>query len=144
MLNAQIQAGGVAVWGKAMPTSKGLSGFTYETEGTLKLSIDGRDPAYFYVYMTGLDNIDTEGTVRDGFGNATLTDIDGDNIHVKVDWFWDTQSLEDRGRFTLWSGSGKWNGVSGELDVVLKPTLSGEDDRFGAFLEGQGNVEFSN
>ena len=82
MLNARIHGGGVAVWGKAIPTSKGLSSFTYETEGTLKLSIDGKAPAYFYVYMTGLDNIDTEGTVQDGFGNATFTDIDGDNIHL--------------------------------------------------------------
>ncbi len=140
MTAATISGGGVAAWGKAIPTQSELASFTYETEGTLKVSIDGRPDAYLHAYLTGMDDIDSSGIVRSGFGNAIFTDIDGDTINVKVDWFWDAPTEEDRGRFTLWEGSGKWAGIDGYFDVVLKPALTGDETRFGAFLEGSGEI----
>lgn len=135
---ATLAAGGVADWGEFMETESGLSSFTYSTEGTVRLSIDGRGDFYFYGYMTGMDHIDSDHIVTEGFGNMRFTDIDGDCIFTRVDWFW--KDDKDQGVFRLFRGTGKWKGISGEIAVVLKPALTGSESRFGAFMEGEGAV----
>mgnify|MGYP000300418146 CR=1 FL=1 len=136
---ATLLGGGVADWGTFIPTSDGVSTFTYETEGTMRLELEGRDPVYLYGYLTGMDDINDEHIVTSGFGNMILTDIDGESIYCKVDWFWKDE--QDQGTFTLWKGTGKWEGVQGQIQVFLRPALTGSDTRFGAFLEGEGEVE---
>ncbi len=138
---AVLVGGGVADWGKAMAAPDGVARFTYATEGTARLSVEDRDDAYLYVYFTGVDDINDEHIVTSGFGNGTMTDGDGDTINIKVDWYWKDQ--QDQGRFTLWSGNGKWAGIEGVIDVKLKPALTSSDSRFGAFLEGEGTVRQS-
>lgn len=139
-LNAKLLGGGVANWGTFIPTSEGMSTFTYETEGTMRLDIEGKDSTYLYGYLTGMDDINEEHIVTSGFGNLELTDIDGDKIFVKVSWFWKDE--RDQGEYNIWSGTGKWTGVQGKIDVVLKPALTNSETRFGAFLEGEGHIAF--
>lgn len=139
--NAVLLGGGVADWGKMIPNPEGNMSFTYETEGTLRLELENREPVYLYGYLTGIDQITEEHIVTSGFGNMTLTDIDGDTIYCKVDWFWKDDL--DQGTFTFWGGSGKWQGTQGKLDVILRPALTESDTRFGAFLEAKGEVELA-
>ncbi|GEM_PF-2397027 len=137
-LKASLTGGGIAKWGKFIPSADGLHTFTYETEGTMRLDLEGKEPLYFYGYLTGMDDINDEHVVVSGVGNLILKDLEGDAIMCKVDWF--VKDGKDKGMFRFWSGTGKWEGIDGEIDVTLNPALTETDDKFGAFLEGEGTV----
>ncbi|MFZ2064012.1 MAG: hypothetical protein WAU82_23590, partial [Candidatus Binatus sp.] len=80
------------------------------------------------------DDVSPDGKVPKGFGALEMTDLDGDQLWGKVDWY--REKNIDKGLVTFKSGSGKWREASGEIPITLFYWDEGSLNI--GFLEGRG------
>lgn len=146
-LTAVFEGGGVAQWGNPMDIGSNLLTFCYEVTSTMRLTIEGCEPAYFSFSIRGMDEINQEGEVTSGFGKVQAEDDQGDRWYGNVDWF--LEDGRDKGKLVMRSGTGKWATCTGEFDLDLwgrpaelnAPMPPAGPMKFIGFVEGAGTIE---
>jgi hypothetical protein len=134
-----FDAAGTATWGRLARTSESLSTVSYAGWLGVRLQIEGRGNAYLKCFLTGMDDVSPDGKVPKGFGALEMTDLDGDQLWGKVDWY--REKNIDKGLVTFKSGSGKWRGASGEIPITLFYWDDGSLNI--GFFEGQGTLQLT-
>jgi hypothetical protein len=142
-----IAAGGSADWSTPVRIDDSTLQASYQGIFMVRLSVDGGESHYLKMRIVGVDEMDNDGEVPSGFGALEFQDADGDYIRGRTDWF--RADEKDQGSWTFNSGTGKWEGISGKvpmlltymadpLDAVLPPP---GEVRFVGFLEGSGEID---
>jgi hypothetical protein len=90
-----FDAAGTATWGRLARTSESLSTVSYAGWLGVRLQIEGRGNAYLKCFLTGMDDVSPDGKVPKGFGALEMTDLDGDQLWGKVDWYRERTSIRD-------------------------------------------------
>jgi hypothetical protein len=147
--NVHLVCAGTALWHRKIPISDDMRIVAYEATMMAKLVIADRDnPAYCRALWTGMDEVDKNGDVPTGYGRGSFVEVNSDSaLRWDVRWYTDENSGY-RGLFTFTSGTGEWQGVSGEIDAGLEfCTLFEDGDQAGdapipvlGFLEGDGSM----
>ena len=142
-----ILAGGSAQWGRPVKKNEELLTTVYEAVLMVRFTFKDQRMHHLIGQISGMDDINAAGEVPTGFGYIDFRDEDKDRLHAHVDWY--EGGGEAGGRFKFLSGTGKWEGVAGEMDLKLwggpvdaSTVLPSEQPiQFAGFLEGRGELE---
>ena len=137
--NVSFDAGGTATWGRLARTSEKLSLVSFSGWIGVRLQIEGCPNSYLKCFLTGVDDVTSGGRVPCGFGALEMTDLDGDQLWARIDWY--LENGVDKGLITFKSGSGKWKEASGEIPITL--TYWDEGSLNIGFLEGRGTIRLT-
>lgn len=144
-----VLVGGSADWGTPVRASDELLKTWYEAYLMAKFEFEDRQVHYFKLRIVGIDEIDNDGDVPRGWGSLEFQDLDGDSLWGHVDWY--RRDGLDRGTWTFASGTGKWQGTTGTVDLAL---FGGPQDhdaempprgpiRYFGWLDGTGEIDAS-
>jgi hypothetical protein len=145
-----ITTGGIGDWHTPVRVDDKLSKAAYEANLATRVVFENGPTVHLKMRFVGIDDVLEDGAVPVGFGLLEAQDADGDWLRGRIDWF--TEDGIDRGRYTFSSGTGKWEGVEGTVDVTLfalPEDLEVEMPprgpiRFYGFFEGEGELTVPN
>lgn len=139
--------GGSANWGQPVRFDDSTLKTWYEAFLMGRFELGDGEMHYLKLRIVGIDEIDNDGEVPAGWGSLEFQDRDGDYLRGHTDWY--RKEGLDYGTWTLSSGTGKWEGTTGRLELVLygmpqdlemaqPPTIA---SRYFGWLEGEGTLE---
>ena len=139
--------GGSADWALPVRCGESMLRCTYEAYLMGRFVLDDDQTHYLKLRIAGVDDIDADGEVPSGWGSLEFQDRDGDYLLGHTDWY--RRDGVDYGTWTLSSGTGKWQGTSGKIELVLygmSQDLTMEQpparaSRYFGWLEGEGTLE---
>jgi hypothetical protein len=143
----EIAVGGSADWSTPVRVDEETLQAAYHGSFMARFAFpDGRSH-YLKMRIVGVDEMGNDGEVPSGFGALEFQDGDGDVLRGRTDWY--RSDGADRGTWSFNSGSGKWEGASGKVDMLLHYLPDDLDVqlppkgpiRFIGFLEGAGEME---
>lgn len=145
-----VIVGGSADWGAPVRSSEDLLRTWYEAYLMGRFEFADGERHYLKLRIVGIDEIDNEGEVPSGWGSLEFQDADGDWLRGHTDWY--RRDGQDYGTWTFSSGTGKWEGATGTVELVLfgmpqdlemeqPPTRA---SRYFGFLEGRGALDAPN
>jgi hypothetical protein len=150
---------GIGQWGTPARYSAELLKVGYEAKLSQRLAFEGGPTIYLKTRFVGVDDVGLEGgSVPGGYGAVEARDEDGDWLCGWLDWV-DTGSSDFGpegekwiGEFKFHDGTGKWEGVSGEIRAelwALPEDMEGPwppqgPAVFYGFLEGAGELTVPN
>ncbi|WP_214371230.1 hypothetical protein [Pseudonocardia sp. H11422] len=143
----EITAGGNADWSTPVRVDESMLQGSYQGIFMARFAFaDGR-AHYLKMRIVGVDEMDNDGEVPSGFGALEFQDADGDVLRGRTDWY--RSDGADRGTWSFASGTGKWKGTNGKLEMLL--TYLADDltmklpprgpVRFIGFIEGAGDID---
>lgn len=148
--NVQVMAGGSADWGAPVRFDEQTMKTWYEAYLMNRFEFDDGRVQYLKLRIVGIDEIDNDGEVPAGWGSLEFQDLDGDWLRGHVDWY--RRDGRDGGTWTFSTGTGKWKGTTGTIELVLYGMPQDLDAempprgpiRYYGFLEGKGQLEGPN
>lgn len=143
----ELLVGGSADWGTPVRFDEATLKAQYEARMMARMAVAGSRAYYLKLRIVGVDDMDNEGEVPEGWGALEFQDTDGDWLRGQSSWY--RADGEDRGAWTFSSGTGKWEHATGSAEMLLyympedfTSDLPPEGPiRFFAFLEGSGEIE---
>ncbi|MEV1290454.1 hypothetical protein [Micromonospora sp. NPDC049679] len=143
----EIASGGHADWSTPVRVDESILQGSYQGIFMCRFTFEGGAAHYLKMRIIGVDEMDNDGEVPSGFGALEFQDSDGDVLRGRTEWY--RRDGVDRGTWTFASGTGKWKGAAGKVDMFLtymadelgtKLPPSGPI-RFIGFLEGTGELD---
>ncbi|MHA6795612.1 hypothetical protein ACVGVM_19140 [Pseudonocardia bannensis] len=145
--HVEIAAGGNADWSTPVRVDDSLLQASYQGIFMVRFAFaDGRSH-YLKMRIVGVDEMDNDGEVPSGFGALEFQDADGHRLRGRTDWY--RADGADRGTWSFNSGTGKWEGASGKVEMLLNYMADDLDAelppkgpiRFVGFIEGAGEID---
>ncbi|MCW2953001.1 MAG: hypothetical protein JWQ48_2171 [Conexibacter sp.] len=143
----EVLTGGSAEWGNPVRLDKEIQRTPFVASLMNRFTFDDGRVHYLKLHMIGIDEVDNDGEVPTGHGSMEFRDTDGDLLWAESDWF--RPDGVDEGVWTFASGTGKWAGASGKIDVVLHGMFDDREQilpppgpsRYFGFIEGTGKID---
>lgn len=153
-LNVRLDGGGTANWSTPVRVGEDHWRANFETFLLHRYTFPDGRKVYVRTRYAGVDDINTAGEVFNGFGSMEGSDSDGDWLHGKIEFEMNEPGSEDWGKavYTFQYGTGKWEGVSGQIkgDLWAEPEKHDQEMpppgpiRFWGFVEGEGELDLPN
>jgi hypothetical protein len=146
-LAVEVLTGGSAEWGNPVRLDGDIQRAPFVASLMNRFTFaDGR-VHYLKLHMIGMDEVDNDGAVPRGRGTMEFRDTDGDLLWAESDWM--RPDGCDIGVWTLTSGTGKWAGATGTVEVGLHGMYDDPDQivpppgpaRYWGFMEGTGTID---
>jgi hypothetical protein len=143
----EILTGGSAVWGDPVRLDETIQRTPFQASLMNRFTFADGQVHYLKLSMIGIDEVDNDGEVPTGHGTMEFRDTDGDVLWGESDWF--RPDGQDIGIWRFASGTGKWEGATGTIDVVLHGMFEDLElelppkgpTRYFGFIEGTGSID---
>jgi hypothetical protein len=143
----QVLTGGSAEWGDPVRLNENIQRTPFVASLMNQFTFADGQVHYLKLHMIGIDEVDNDGEVPTGHGSMEFRDTDGDLLWAESDWF--RPDGADIGVWTFASGTGKWKGTTGTVDVVLRGMFADLEQvlpppgpsRYFGFVEGTGTLD---
>lgn len=146
----QMFSAGTPQWERKVAINESLRVMAYRTTQVARLTFeDDRVPLMCRFEVAGTDEMDEKGKAVTGWGKGSIQELEsGDQLFCQLRWFQDADG-NYAGEFTISSGSGRWKGAIGEIEIqsMFLTTIYEEDDlsvdqpmQVMGMLEGIGTI----
>lgn len=143
----EVLTGGSAEWGEPVRLNDEIQRTPFQASLMNRFTLGNGEVHFLKLSMVGIDEVDNDGEVPTGQGNMEFRDTDGDLLWAESDWF--RPDGVDEGIWRFRSGTGKWKGASGTVDVVLHGMFHDLHEemppkgpsRYWGFIEGSGEID---
>ncbi|MCW2952997.1 MAG: hypothetical protein JWQ48_2167 [Conexibacter sp.] len=144
--HVEVLTGGNAQWGTPVRCDETKLQTAYEAALMNRFTLANGQVHYLRLRIVGIDEIDNDGEVPYGSGALEFQDADGDKMRGRVEWLRPEEIY--LGTWTIASGTGKWTGANGTIELLLNGMHEDPQDgpptgptRYWGFLEGSGQLE---